>query len=207
MKHPYRTPDAKTPGQNAPTRLVYRHVDRAAKQSMGGAALLQLTPLPLLVGAVAYRVFGEYVGPLLFAVAAFAMYVWWRRRTGALEFVLRVDRGALLVESQSIHETIRLTDLQAVELETKTIQRVHEGDSLIPAMRLDNTKVGGDIDTCRVLLRTQSVRVRLGEQYIAHMDAVEGVGKIRVFLRKNGWIPEDERKEAAAAGSALPFTQ
>jgi hypothetical protein len=86
-----------------------------------------------------------------------------------------------------------LTDLLAVELETKTIRRVHEGDSAIPVMRLLDARVGRDVDTCRVVLRTQHKTVRLGEQHIAHMDAVESVGKIRVFLRRNGWLPEDER--------------
>ena len=28
---------------------------------------------------------------------------------------------------------------------------------------------------------------------MAHADSVEWLGKIRVFLRSHGWLPEDER--------------
>jgi hypothetical protein len=31
-----------------------------------------------------------------------------------------------------------------------------------------------------------------GYDHVAHMTATEWVGKIRVFLRKNGWVPLDE---------------
>jgi hypothetical protein len=41
--------------------------------------------------------------------------------------------------------------------------------------------------------------VHLTDEYFAHMDSTEWLGKIRVFLRKNGWIPADERKKDKTA--------
>jgi hypothetical protein len=193
--HPYRSTDLKKQPGPAPTRLVYSHVDRAAKQAMGGMAIVRVLSLPLFVGALAYELWSELAGLVTLVVSVFGMYMWWRRRTGGEVFYLDVDQGKLTVTSASVNETLGLLKLLAVELETKTIQRVQEGDSMIVGMRFIDSKVGAAVDTCRIVLRTESKTVRMGEKYIAHMDAVEQVGKIRVFLRKHGWLPEDERKE------------
>jgi hypothetical protein len=153
---------------------------------------MQVLVLPLIPGALGF-LYSEWAGALAFAISFVATYAWWKMRTGGQTFQLDVGNGVLSVASSSVNETMRLAVLLAVELETKTIQRVQEGGSMIAAMRVIDAKVGDEVDTCRVVLRTEAQAIRLGEKYIAHMDAVENVGKIRVFLRKHGWLPEDER--------------
>jgi len=47
----------------------------------------------------------------------------------------------------------------------------------------------------------------LTEAYVSQMDATEWFGKIRVFLRKNGWTPRDEReseREGEPASESAP---
>jgi hypothetical protein len=71
-----------------------------------------------------------------------------------------------------------------------------DGDGAIPAMRFIDAKVGPKVDTARIVLIGASGReVRLTEDYLSHMHATEWMGKIRVFLRKHGWLPEDERED------------
>ena len=62
-------------------------------------------------------------------------------------------------------------------------------------MRFIDAKVGPKVDTARIVLVSASGRqVTLTQDYLAHMSATEWLGKIRVFLRKHGWLPEDERE-------------
>ena len=88
-------------------------------------------------------------------------------------------------------------------MDTKTIQKVQEGGDAIPAMRFINATVGPELDTARiVVVGARGTRVPLTTEYIAHMDASEWFGKIRVFLRKSGWVPADERAPESAPPSS-----
>ena len=129
--------------------------------------------------------------------AAGGLVWWWKRAPKAPGIVLRVDDGDLLVRterSETVLERYPLQDLLDVELDIKTIQRVTDGNSPIPAMRFIDSKVGPEVDTARIVLvaRDRSP-LPLSKEYLAHMDATEWLGKIRVFLRKHRWLPEDER--------------
>ena len=78
----------------------------------------------------------------------------------------------------------------------KTIERLQDGSSPIPALRFANPTIAPPVDTARVVrVGTNGRRYPLTQAYLAHMDATESVGKIRVFLRKNGWLPASERKK------------
>jgi hypothetical protein len=88
-----------------------------------------------------------------------------------------------------------LSHLADVALDVKTIERVSDGGGAIPALRLIDSKVGPKVDTARIILVDGDGReVCLTEDYLPHSMATDSLGKIRVFLRKNGWIPEDERE-------------
>jgi hypothetical protein len=87
-----------------------------------------------------------------------------------------------------------LSELANVTLELKTIQRVVDGPSAIPAVRFIHSTVAPELHIARiVLVATGGREVRLTEEYLPHFDATDWLGKIRVFLRKQGWVPEDER--------------
>ncbi len=171
-------------------------IDRASRKGQG-MALLQLFGLPVVVGLVASTVSTPTVG-LVSMVASAALGVWWWRRPASDGFLLTVEKGALVVaRSRGARPiaTLPLETLRNVSLDIKTIQRVEEGGSAIPAMRVLDSRVGVEVDTSRIVLQGEGPAVPLGNLYIAHMDATEWLGKIRVFLRKNGWVPADERSE------------
>jgi hypothetical protein len=157
--------------------------------------MLQIVFLPITLGVTVSAWMSEVAGVLVFTVGVALMFLWWRRRSVGDAFLLQVDDGCLHVRSGTrAIASIPLHELQAVELDTKTIQRVEEGDSAIPAMRFADARVGLEVDTCRIVLSAANARVVMGDKYIAHMDATASLGKIRVFLRKNGWLPKSERE-------------
>jgi hypothetical protein len=196
---PYRKP-AREPDLAATPRaeLRYLAIDRASRQSTGMMAL-QIFSVPPLVALFSNAVFPPLATAVLASISAGWSLHWWRKPP-VEAFLLRIEGAELLVSSASKKSRvarISLVDLEAVALQTKTIQRIHEGGSAIAAMRIIDSKVGPDVDTCRIVLECDSGDVRLGEKYIAHMDATEWLGKIRVFLRKNGWVPANERESEA----------
>jgi hypothetical protein len=179
--------------------MTFTSFDRAEKQATGGFAVLQLVGVPFGLAAVAFAVTESSLAALgAMGLSGSGLYLWWRRRGEGDQFTLAVADGVLHIRSRAIDRRITLADLLDVELETKTIQRVEEGGSMIPAVRLLDARVGVEVDTARVVLRTEGATVVLGDKYIAHMDATEGLGKIRVFLRRHGWLPERERGEDEA---------
>jgi len=158
--------------------------------------MFQLFTVPLLVG-IALTMLATPTAGLVGLIAAGAGSIWWwRRAPHAGGVVLFVDHGELrLLSSDRKHEKecFALDDVDVV-LDTKTIQRVQEGGSAIPAMRFIDATVGPELDTARIVVVGRGRRVPLTEAYVAHMDATEWFGKIRVFLRKSGWLPRDERE-------------
>jgi hypothetical protein len=159
--------------------------------------------LPVSVVAVfTYAIAGETVGSTagLVAGAAAALLVLWRRRAGhhASDKRLYVTKGVLMVEPRfggGPGASFRLEDLDVV-LDTKTIRKVVDGDAMLPVVRFTATRVGPEIDTARIIFTSGQERVALDDRFVSHTDAVEWFGKIRVFLRKNGWVPFDEREGA-----------
>ena len=175
-----------------PMELVY------GAESGGGTkpsmAIFQLFAVPLVVAAVMSVAISPNAGLVgLIASALVLVYLWKRKKTP--DTVLRVESGAVTVLKRG-KPTARfsLTELTNVRLDIKTIQRVQEGGSAIPAMRFIDSKVGPELDTARIVLITEDDReLPLTEDFLSHMDSSEWLGKIRLFLRKHSWIPQDER--------------
>lgn len=199
----YRAADLPEAPPLPPRELVYEAIDRDAER--GSAVLFfQLFSVPALVGVVLATVTTPMLG-LAGMIGSGALVVWLRRRTKKrFGVVLRVEEGKLSVLSRDGRRalgTLRLREVDDVGLEIKKIQRVQEGDSPIPAVRFIDTRIAPEVDTARIVVvgRDGEERIVLTEQYLAHMDATEWLGKIRVFLRKHGWVPEDERDDDAAS--------
>jgi hypothetical protein len=193
-KHPYRPLPKADPAETVPSTFVFNAVDRGSKQALGGLGVLQVVFLPFTAAAIVYALTDSSIGAVAALAVAFVLMLrWWRKKTVGDKFVFELERGVLLVSSASMAERVPLADLLSVDLETKTIQRVEEGGSMIPAMRFADPRVGLEVDTCRVVLETATKTIPLGNLFVAHMDATESLGKLRVFLRKHGWLPESER--------------
>lgn len=154
----------------------------------GGEGLITLYrhfSVPILVGAVGGWVAGPAGGSVAF-VGGVVYAVWaWRTRKDAGGAILRIENDALHVEilgPHPLHECIGLGDLADVTLDLKAIERVGDGDSAIPAMRLIDSKVGPKIDNARIILVTTGGReLKLTEAFLPHFDAADSLGKMRVF--------------------------
>ncbi len=62
-------------------------------------------------------------------------------------------------------------------------------------MRFLDSRVAPEIENARIVVVGKRGEARLSEEYLAHMEASEWLGKVRVFSRKHGWVPRDERDE------------
>jgi hypothetical protein len=197
---PYRFPPPRDPANAGGAELVFDPEVRGRR--MGGVAALRAWGLPVVVAGALAAVAGPGagLGGLLASVAAVA---WWHRspRSG---FVLTVDEGILRVfarGSKRAKVTLPLAELANVVLDTRTTHPVVEGASAIPAMRLIDSRVAPEVDIARIaLVDGAGGTFLLGDDYLAHMEAVEWFGKVRTFLRKQSWLPESEREELMREG-------
>lgn len=128
------------------------------------------------------------------ALAVTAAVATWRWRTPPAPhlFSVAVDRGALtLMRNQTTLAERRLVDLDAVILETKTIQKVLAGNQPTPAVT--HTTLSPELDVSCLVFKFADGDVPVINGHVAHYLALEWLGKTRSFLRENGWVPEDER--------------
>jgi hypothetical protein len=153
--------------------------------------------MPVMVGVV-LSMLTTPTAALVGMLGSAAVMVWLWRRPSKAGTVLRIYKGELRVLSMEAHQLtdpFPLADLLDVTLDSKTIQPVQDGGSAIPAMRFIDSRVSPEVDTARIVLVGRDREpVPLTKAYLAHMDATEWLGKIRVFLRKHQWVPEDERE-------------
>ncbi len=162
-------------------------------------AALQIGIAGTVAGAVAAAAGQAEVGAAVILGSAAVGFWRWRRAPDVSGLVLRVEDGVLDVTVRGTNEVVartRLVDLSNVCLDTKSIRKVEPGRDVVPAVQFINSQVGPEIDVARILLEIDAgvpSTVRLTEAFLAHTDSVEWVGKIRVFLRSHGWVPEDER--------------
>ena len=189
----YREAAARDPKEAAPADLLYVAVNRE-----GNSKPFVVVTLPAVLGIVLATFGTPSLAPVGIAVSlGLGLWLWRRRPTQGV--VLRVEGDQLRVLSRSgkvEKARFRLDDLVDVALDTKTVRPVQEGASAIPAMRFIATRVGPDVDKSRiVLVGRDGPSVPLSDEYVAHMDATEWLGKIRVFLRRQRWVPEDERDD------------
>lgn len=197
MNRPYREAASGASMPRAlPAELVCTSLD-PDRRSRPGMAVLQLFLLPLIAGKLVslFAPVGVSV-PVMFAAAVLIVRGYLRGRH-AQNCILQIEDETLLVRaagSKRPRALVPLADLSDVVLDTKTIQRVVEGPSMVAAVRYIDTRTNPDVDVARiVLVERDGTTIRLGEKFLAHMDAVDSLGKIRVFLRKHGWLPDDER--------------
>jgi hypothetical protein len=203
----YRRLSAREPHDRAPSELVYEPIVRATERGAYGA-ILHTVVIPALAGTAVAAVVSASAG-LAAAAASCAAVVWWRRRTGG-GLVLHVEDGVLHIHERRTHApraTLRLIDLVDVALDTKSEHLIQEGPSAIPAIAFAESRIGPTIDKARIVLRVAREGMAAAERTFPlsnergpHHEASEQLGRIRVFLRKNGWVPGDERPHLAEDG-------
>ncbi|HEU4412966.1 MAG TPA: hypothetical protein VFS43_47430 [Polyangiaceae bacterium] len=214
----YRHPTPPAPNVDPPDELVYAAVDRGRNRG-SAAAVFQLVSLPGVVGIALATLLSPEAG---FAglVGAGALSAWWWRTAphqgGA---IFRVAGGEVTLLSRNgkrERARFRMGDLAYVELDTKTIQRVQEGGGPVPDLRFVQTTVGPEVDNARIVLIVQGRMIPLTEEYLSYTDTIEWFSRIRLFLRRRGWVPADEAapdggegggrrgRRAAQKGGAAP---
>ena len=191
----YRSETKPEAAEAPPKEFDFVALNREAGRRSGYLAL-QLFALPIVV-AVLISIYTTPLGGLVAMIVSAGLCVaWWRRKREERVFFRVEGRELLLCTERSSPPKVRihLDELLNVSLDTKSIERVQEGGSAIPAMRFIDAQVGPAVDKARiVLVRSEGPLLPLTREYLAYMDATELLGKVRVFLRKHGWVPDDER--------------
>jgi hypothetical protein len=88
---------------------------------------------------------------------------------------------------------VNLRELLDVELDTRAIEKFHgqvRPDGVIGAGRA----VALDVSRIVLVFAEEGLRVPLSEVYGSYSESLAWMGKVRQFLRVNGWVPEDERE-------------
>ena len=201
MKSPYREASDSAAGERAPAVLSLVAHGRSDESSQ--VALFKAAALPI-VGGVVLGFIHRWGAPIGLVIGA---YIAWKgMKQGPRKGVsLAVAEGNLVVRPSREKDPICLTEVRDVNLDTKTIHLVQEGPALVPQARFLSARPGPEVDRARVVIVTRNDgEVLVTKEYLAHMDAVDWMAKIRVFLRKHGWVPEDERGESAKQSKGFP---
>lgn len=191
----YREPAAK--GESAPHEIELLIGNEPGDHP--SIAVLYVVLLPPLAGVLVSVVLTPSLAlPAMIVTAAVA---WWMSRRKGDVLVLRVDDGEVTLARRGAKEpraAVRLEDIDDVILDTKTIRPQQESASPIVAVRFTEGQAGPATERARVVLvRAETgTWIPLSATYAAHMHASELFAKVRVFLRKHGWRPLDEREAA-----------
>jgi hypothetical protein len=196
--NPYAAP-RRTAGDNQPggddAANVLSYFPEAERQSSSVTAMWWLT-MPALCFVIVVGVTGSATGALVVGLLALGAGYWKRRRSRVIPRAkLRIEQETLYLSGPAFAApmAIPLGQLLDVYLDTKTIQRVQENTGTLPQLRFLNATVSGEMDTARIALELEKETFFLTEQRVSHTDANEWFSKIRRFLRKHGWLPDDER--------------
>jgi hypothetical protein len=199
---PYRSSARDELTKSIPTQFEYVAKRRDANNH-SLSLVYAYVGIPLMAAMGAGTFLDPWAGLVAFVGCVAAAYFYRKSKETAARTLLEIHDAKLFVHrsgNAKAPHVIRLKHLLNVALDTKTIQRIHEGSSAVPAVRFIDTRVGLEVDHARILLVTKSgEEIALSEERVAHMDATESFAKIRTFLRNNGWVPADERKKKVLA--------
>lgn len=145
---------------------------------------------PVAVPVVVAGLLAKFASPAMGAVVlagAIALLVL-RRKPREGRFVLRVLEDGLLEVTrerparESSPLRVVLTDVLDVTLD---------------AEKRPSGRGGATTERLRLALEraAPSEPIFVPDERITPIEAQEWLGKVRVFLRKHGWVPEDERRE------------
>ena len=201
----YREP-AERDGEAKPASHAELVFAPKAAQADGEKAWMSATTYGLAGGFSSAALLSVLVSPtagLAGLVGAFALGVYLAKRSGKKR-VLVVTKGVLEVKDAPTKPAVfatPLADLLDVRLDTKEVRRLQEGTNTVTGVRYEDNRSVTTTEHGRLLLvarradGTKAPPFPLLTEYVAHMEASEWLGKVRVFLRKQGWVPADERDD------------
>jgi len=141
---------------------------------------------PFALSAIAAGVLAKLVSPTvaLAPLVAALVYVVLRRKAGEGRFVLRAGDAGIEVRRERGSEPvarIAIADLVDVTLDRK-MQASGRGGSATERVRLALER------------KAPEVPIFMPDEHVTPIEAQEWYGKVRVFLRKHGWVPENEKE-------------
>jgi hypothetical protein len=191
----YRLPARRGTDESTPTELVYEFPDaRLRRRTPYELAALMGGPI-VLGGALALGT-GPVVG-LLVLVGTGALSAWAWTSRGSLGVVLQIADETLCVRARGDDRfeatRVLLSDLDEVELDETMLPDAPTRDGE------DGGISSGPSRNGRIVLVAKSgARIPLTNEYRPHIEATEWFGRVRTFLRKNGWEPKDERQSVGS---------
>ncbi len=192
MKQPYRVArDPEEEKKKARTLVVA--ADEAERHVGPARRFLQVFFVSSILGS-ALVMTGYGVAGVIVGVGGFAWAVARARKKqplGSQILEVRDEAVDLRVRGASVAH-IALAKLDDVRLETKKLVR---GSGVGAASDLEfHGKSRIEASLARIVLVDDREReTPIGEEWLAHVEAIEWLGKIRKFLRAHGWVPADER--------------
>lgn len=169
--------------ESAPPRELVIDAAPAPGDSNDGAGSAMA---PFALTAIAAGGLAKFVSPTaaLVPLAVAAVVVLVRGRSHPGRFVLRIDDDQAVVVARERRAgaavRIALADLVDVTFDRKT-QAGGRGGAATERVRLALER------------RAPDSPVFVPEERVTPIEAQEWYGKVRVFLRKHGWVPENER--------------
>jgi hypothetical protein len=105
--------------------------------------------------------------------------------------VRRVDGGTVQVRRERPGRSRAQVRIALADLLDVTLERQSHASG----------RGGTSTERVRIALerRAPEAPVFVPEERVTPIEAQEWYGKVRVFLRKNGWVPESEREAGAGA--------
>lgn len=191
MTSVYRVPEAEPPVAGKPTELAYHPLRRGHGSSAVGFFTLIF---PIFAGAVLAMVGLPELALPAMAVVGVAIRVSSRREKKRPAATLRLDGRTLRVFGPTGKQIVAtsLTEIVDFTLEIKTIEMVQEAPGPVPELMYVNATVGPALDTSRIHVVTlRDGPIPLTEELMPHSDSLEWRGKMRQFLRKHDWKPEE----------------
>jgi hypothetical protein len=169
---------------DAPPRELVVDCTPAPGDSSDGAGSAML---PFVLTALAAGALAKYVSPAaaLVPLAIAVVVVIIRRQSHEGRFVLRIEDGTLEVTRErprAVAVRVALADVLDVTLDKKT-HASGRGGSATERVRLALER------------RAPDAPVFVPDERVTPIEAQDWYGKVRVFLRKHGWVPENERSK------------
>jgi hypothetical protein len=196
----YRAPAQPDLAEREPPDLVFAppFPDAATRIAVVLGVVVFVPIVACVVLAVALSPAAGLVG----LVAATPLCIWRLRRRSAHGVVLSVSGGQLSVRPRRPREgafVVRLVDLTNVTLDTTQWERIEHGTSAKTALSaIENRRVDMELAGI-VLVRRSGEPIVLGGRRLRYADATEWLGKVRSFLRRHDWLPDDERAPVSSA--------
>jgi hypothetical protein len=187
---PYRQADLPAKTGEPARQLVYAPLTKISHRLTAARTHVRYFIFAPIIAVILYQV--HWVLTVVFLVA---MLAWdipkWLRDKG-IRVRLYVDDGKLVIDPKgSLGREIAIARIADVRLDTRTVNQAHHEvrpDGLLasgPAFTTDESRI--------ILVVDDAGPIRLTEDYFPHSDSLEWLGRIRVFLKRLGWVPEDER--------------